>query len=366
MAKKKVIVMQDGAHGPADVGDTIDHKLLPLSAEVGNALQAKDDGLFVATGGTPTIVGKTLRSVEAVPYPSGFDADYEQVGEYYKYTFEAANGEQTVEYIPKTYPMVVKPRATGGKDIGLISNTLNLSVAKESGGTVNQSTYLQLKLPTAKLETPVLTGSLLKLGLAFHQGGVNEQKIANSTQGVSVDIAPLLTAVPDPSDNTHAANKKYVDDRVEAALSNLSSPAPQTKPLILVGRAQYATCKLAPFDGGGNAASKIKDVVKSNTTGETMTFSNELSFQTTKAGWYRIKLIYQNNQSSGLFLNNGVAKFLETTAPLFAEDSFPTTGYLEFLAKVDANKVYRTNLADKTSRSATITNVHFTVEYVGD
>lgn len=48
MAEKKVIVLQDGAHGPAEAGDTIPVSSLPLSAEQGNALQAKGDGLFAA------------------------------------------------------------------------------------------------------------------------------------------------------------------------------------------------------------------------------------------------------------------------------------------------------------------------------
>lgn len=48
MAEKKVIVLQDGAHGPAEAGDTIPVSSLPLSAEQGNTLQAKGDGLFAA------------------------------------------------------------------------------------------------------------------------------------------------------------------------------------------------------------------------------------------------------------------------------------------------------------------------------
>lgn len=334
-----------------------------LSAALQHVMtEAKNKG----TGSGGAITGKTLKSVEIVDYPSRVDNDFDHVGNYYKYTYEGSGGDQTIEYIPKTYPMIFQTSTRGVTGTGLADNALNMLVAKESNGSINQTSYLSLGLPTAKLTTPALSGTSLTVGIEYRAGGVTGRLINNSAQTVSVDLGQMLKNVAIPTDNEHAANKKYVDDRIEAALSSGSgSPSPQATPLVLQGRAQYATCKLAPFDGGGNSAAKTKDVIKTNTSGQSITFTNELSFQTTKAGWYRVKVLYTPGTSSGIFLNNGVAKFPETTAPVIAEDAYPPTGYLEFLVKVEANKVYRTNLADKTARNVNITNVHFIVEYAG-
>lgn len=50
MAEKNVIVFQDNKHDIAVRGDTIPTFVIPVSQEQGNALEAKDDGLFSAGG----------------------------------------------------------------------------------------------------------------------------------------------------------------------------------------------------------------------------------------------------------------------------------------------------------------------------
>lgn len=51
MAEQPVIIYKDNKHTPATAGDTIPASAIPISAEQGNTLQAKDDGLFSAVGG---------------------------------------------------------------------------------------------------------------------------------------------------------------------------------------------------------------------------------------------------------------------------------------------------------------------------
>lgn len=504
MAKQEIIVHKDGTHAPAEAGDTIDHSLIPISSESGNALSVKDDGLFASAGAggsspvslvregisidnvqgkdfsaygaaytykftdasgqekqfveavgkptfftlnvegdsdnslqplyltpwlysteaggeaslgnyinlpsakleTPELAGTTLKiklkhmvagedvsgstqtvsvdlaglagggaaSFEGATYiasnklkyansgPNQFK--YQDYGDWYEHVFKKASGEEVKIKLPHAFPSKLEYTVNGNRGRGIDSNILTRWTRNDAQG---ENLHDYIHLATAFLQTPTIQGGKLVLGLEYREGGYSSQKIQDSDQKVEFDLAGIYTTVPDPSDPTNAANKKYVDDRVEAALAGGGgAPSPQTTPLVLQGRAQYARCKLAPFDGGGNSAAKTKDVVNTNTPGQNITFSNELSFQTTKAGWYRIKVLYTAGTSSGIFLNNGVAKFPETTAPVLAEDAFPPVGSLEFMVKVEANKKYRTNLADKTARDVNVTNVHFIVEYVGE
>lgn len=191
-------------------------KSVPTPTDIGDAANKKyvDDTVEAALAGAGggAITGKTLKSVEIVDYPSRVDNDFDHVGNYYKYVYEGSGGDQTIEYIPKTYPMIFQAGTRGVAGTGLADNALNMLVAKESNGSINQTSYLSLGLPTAKLTTPTLSGTSLTVGVEYRTGGVTGRLINNSAQTVSVDLAQLLKNVPNPTSSNHAVPKSYVDN----------------------------------------------------------------------------------------------------------------------------------------------------------
>ena len=331
--------------------------------------------------GNVSVQGKTVKSIAKHPYQQQtYEDNYRDIGDIYKFTL-LNNGQEEAVYIPVAQPAKLEISASANQ--GKTSITLQTSVVGvTSEGNTTQQRSNFADVPAYNIDKFVIEDNKLKFHSAYYNAS---GKLRDSDRNYELDLSNLGLSTQDrttlesirnktivlntPTKNEEGANKKYVDDRVEAVIATFNNAAGSSgaaSGLVLSGRAQYATCKLAPFDGGGNAAGMIKNVIKSNDPKHRITFSNELSFQTTRAGWYKIEVMYTPNGTQGIFLNNGVAKYIETTAPLFAEDSYPPTGYMNFIVKVAAGTVYRTNLADKTKRDQNILNVHFCVEFLGD
>lgn len=190
MAQHEVIILKDNKHTPAEAGDTIDHKLLPISAQQGNSLESKDDGLFVAAGtsngnsGLGEII--SLTPIEFTPFDGR--------GSWYALKHRKASGDEETLKFPAGYPMKIhyQPRAGGGGSrpvSGIAHNYLQEQYQNQEN---DYNPTANVLLATPVLNTPTVEGTKLKLSIAFHLGGTYGNKIANSDQGVEVDLAEVL------------------------------------------------------------------------------------------------------------------------------------------------------------------------------
>ena len=210
MSQHKIIILKDNKHTPAEAGDTIDHKLLSISAEQGNSLEAKDDGLFVAPsaggGGGAENVALTR---EEKDFSGIYNNLFRNEANVYEYTFTDAAGQQQKFKEVIGRPLVLKYVVETGGNYGLAKHQIEHYRLIDEG----QGTKGELDLAHAALGTPRLEGTVLKISMHHRQ---YEEKVGGSDQEVTVDLAslaggPAFTEAPQGPANTTSGDDVPTD-----------------------------------------------------------------------------------------------------------------------------------------------------------
>lgn len=223
MAEQPVIIYKDNKHTPATAGDTIPASAIPISAEQGNTLQAKDDGLFSAAGGGGNAATVALTRRSNGLYDAG-GKDFSQYAVEYEYTFTNSEGQETKFKEAMSRPMFFELPVNGSSVTSLDSLYLTPWVYRVEDGAAALLPYIEL--PVTMLDTPELQGTTLNIKLKHR---MSTGDVPHSVQTVSVDLAslaggPAFTEAPQGPANTTSGDDVPTDFIGRARNNLLAEP----------------------------------------------------------------------------------------------------------------------------------------------